>query len=123
MEECEAYLVSIEQKDISGADNFRAMAKQACEHMEKLNAIYAELPTRFENRLEFKALKITKASLLKRFTAKSSSKRNEKAYRHRSISLLFIISIPRFIEEPGEISCGFRLDRFCCAHDSVWLPQ
>ena len=31
--------------------------------------------------------------------------------------------IPRFIEEPGEISCGFRLDGFCCAHDSVWLPQ
>ena len=32
-------------------------------------------------------------------------------------------AIPRFIEEPGEISCGFRLDGFCCAHDSVWLPQ
>ena len=31
--------------------------------------------------------------------------------------------IPRLIEEPREISCGFRLDRFCCAHDSVWLPQ
>jgi hypothetical protein len=41
MEECEAYLVAIEQKDISGADNFRAMAKQVCEHMENLNAIYA----------------------------------------------------------------------------------
>src|SRR5208337_3668186 len=32
-------------------------------------------------------------------------------------------SIPRLIEEPGEMSCGFRLDGFCCAHDSVWLPQ
>ena len=34
-----------------------------------------------------------------------------------------IYDIPRLIEEPGEISCGFRLDGFCCAHDSVWLSQ
>ena len=34
-----------------------------------------------------------------------------------------LYGIPRLIEEPGEISCGFRLDGFCCAHDSVWLPQ
>src|ERR1700730_10583914 len=31
--------------------------------------------------------------------------------------------IPRLIEEPEEISCGFRLDGFCFKHDSVWLPQ
>jgi hypothetical protein len=34
-----------------------------------------------------------------------------------------INNIPRLIEEPGEISCGFRLDGFCFKHDSVWLPQ
>jgi hypothetical protein len=31
--------------------------------------------------------------------------------------------MPRLIEEPGEISCIFQLGGFCCAHDSVWLPQ
>ena len=34
-----------------------------------------------------------------------------------------LYGIPQLIEGPGEISCGFRLDGFCCAHDSVWLPQ
>jgi len=36
---------------------------------------------------------------------------------------VFDLAIPRLIEEPGEISCVFRLGGFCCAHDSVWLPQ
>jgi len=32
-------------------------------------------------------------------------------------------AILRLIEEPREISCIFRSSGFCCAHDSVWLPQ
>jgi hypothetical protein len=33
------------------------------------------------------------------------------------------LAIRRLVEEPGEISCGFRLGGFCRAHDLVWLPR
>jgi hypothetical protein len=50
------------------------MAKQASGHMKKLNAIYDELPTRFQNALESKALKSPKRPLLRRCTANLARK-------------------------------------------------
>jgi hypothetical protein len=64
MEVCEAYIIAVEQNDNSGAS----------EHKKKLNAIYDELPTRFQNALEIKALKSPKRLLLRRCTANLARK-------------------------------------------------
>jgi hypothetical protein len=64
IKEGEAYLEAVDQNDNSGAS----------EHKKKLNAIYDEIPTWFQNTLEFKALKSPKRLLLSRCIANLARK-------------------------------------------------